>query len=95
MPAIPERDGFAFHARTPGDPARRCAAVTPDDGADLPAYAKGLYVGQAGDVRLIPTGAGDGEAVTFKAHPIGYLPVQARRVLSTGTTAAHLLALFD
>ncbi len=74
-------------------PGRRAAAVTPDDATDLSPYAKALYLGQGGDLKLIP--AGSGEAVTLKYHPAGYVAVQARRVFATGTTAVHIVALYD
>ncbi|NBB53342.1 hypothetical protein GVN24_34245 [Rhizobium sp. CRIBSB] len=86
-------DAYINHARSPGDPARRAVAVTPADGADLTVWAKALYLGQGGDLRITP--AGGTEAVTLKGHPAGYAAVQARRVWATGTTAAHIVALFD
>ena len=95
MPADPAKDSFLNHARTASEPARNAAAVTPSYGADLAVYAKALYVGQAGDVALVPIGGADGSPVVFTGHPVGYLPVQARRVMSTGTTAAQIVALFD
>ena len=69
--------------------------MTPSDATDLSAVAKALYVGIAGDVRLIPAGTSDDTAVTLRNHPVGYLAVQTRRVLATGTTADAVLALFD
>jgi len=95
MPAIPERDGLLNHGRDAGGPARRAVAVTPSDTVDLTAYAKALYVGAAGNVRVLTVGAEDGDAVTFANHPVGWLPVQARRVLATGTTATQIVAAFD
>lgn len=95
MPVNPGLDPYAASQRTPAAPARRAEAVTPNDTTDLTAYAKALYVGQAGDVKLLPVGADDAAPVTLKNHPVGYLPIQARRVLATGTTAAHIVALFD
>lgn len=95
MPAIPERDGLLNHGRDAGGPARRGAAVTPSDAADLTTYAKALYVGEAGNVRVLTVGAEDGDAVTFANHPVGWLPVQVRRVLATGTTATQIVAAFD
>ena len=95
MPAIPDRDGLLNHGRSAGGPARRARAVTPDDGADLPVYAKALYLGVAGSVRVLTVDAPDGEAVVFANHPAGYLPLQVRRVLATGTTAGQIVALFD
>ncbi|WBT07098.1 hypothetical protein PFY01_05240 [Brevundimonas vesicularis] len=95
MPAIPERDGLLNHGRDAGGPARRAAAVTPSDAADLTTYAKALYVGAAGNVRVLTVGGEDIDAVTFANHPVGWLPVQVRRVLATGTTATQIVAAFD
>ena len=53
MPAIPERDGLLNHGRDASGPARRAVAVTPSDTVDLTAYAKALYVGAAGNVRVL------------------------------------------
>lgn len=79
-------------------PARVAEEVTPDDNNDLPNYyAKALYVGVGGDITVISVG--DLEIlpgiVLFKSVPIGILPVQVRRVLATGTTAANIVALYD
>lgn len=82
--------GFASSAASP---SRTAYAVTPSDGADLTSYAKALYIGVTGDVVVVPVLNEDGASVTFKAHPVGYLPVQVRRVLATGTTATNILAL--
>ena len=57
MPAIADRDGLLNHGRSAGGPARRARAVTPDDGADLPVYAKALYLGVAGSVRVLYGGS--------------------------------------
>ena len=95
MPAIPERDGLLTHGREAAGPARRAAVATPSDTVDLTTYAKALYVGAAGNVRVLTVGAEDGDAVTFANHPVGWLPVQVRRVLATGTTATQIVAAFD
>ena len=44
---------------------------------------------------VLTVGAEDGDAVTFANHPVGWLPVQVRRVLATGTTATQIVAAFD
>tara|TARA_B100001093_G_C26620438_1_gene924342 strand:- start:300 stop:773 length:474 start_codon:yes stop_codon:yes gene_type:complete len=50
-----------------------------------------LYVGTAGDVAVITNG---GDEVTFTGVPAGtFIPVQVKRVKSTGTTASTILAL--
>lgn len=89
----------------PGDQARLAVAVTPDDNKDLQnssgalSYAKALYIGASGDVQVICAGdksnAGAGTAVIFKSHPVGYMPVQVRRVMNALTTASSIVALMD
>lgn len=83
------------------DPARRVFAVTPSDtlditngaGVNAPQYADGLYIGVTGNVTIIAAGDASGTPVTFANHPVGYLPVQVRRVMATGTTAGSIVAL--
>lgn len=62
-------------------------------------YAKALYIGVSGDVAVIAaqdkSNGGAGTARIFKAHPVGYMPGQVRRVMATGTTATNILALTD
>jgi hypothetical protein len=86
-------DAYRTYAPSADAPARRAQGVTPNDTTDLSVVAKALYLGVGGDVALIP--AGDAAAVTLKDHAAGYVAVQARRVLATGTTAANIVALFD
>lgn len=86
-------------------PARRYFSVTPSDTLDLtdpagdnmPSYAKALYVGVTGDVTVI--GAGEMTAnptpTKFSSVPVGFMPIQCRRVLATGTTASAIVALLD
>lgn len=74
-----------------GDPAEHAANVTPSDTVDLTAPARGLYIGTPGDVKIITI---HGEAVTFSNVPVGILPVRAKRVYSTGTTATNIVALW-
>lgn len=74
-----------------GDPAEHAASVTPSDTEDLPTPARGLYVGTSGDVKVVTI---HGESVTFSNVPIGILPVRAKRVYDTGTTAASIVALW-
>jgi hypothetical protein len=72
-------------------PAYRGAAVTKSDATILP-QTRALYVGVTGDVAVIF--AGDTAAVTLKAVPVGILPVQVTKVMSTGTTATDIVALY-
>lgn len=92
---MPSTDIYAAFAPSPSAPARLIQVVTPADGADLPVPAKALFIGGAGDLKIVPVASIDGEAVTLKNHPVGYVAVQTRRVVATGTTATHIVALFD
>jgi hypothetical protein len=86
-------DNFSTFAAGLDSPAFDAASIVPNDGADLPTVARAVYVGQGGDVVAILKG--DAASVTFKNAAAGsILPVAARRVLATGTTAAHLVALW-
>ncbi len=73
------------------DPARMAVAVTPSDSATLSA-TRALYVGVTGDVTVVPFGGS--ASVLFKAHPVGYMPVRVTKVMSTGTTATNIVALY-
>ncbi len=75
--------------------ARAAVAVSPSDTVDLTPYAKALYVGSAGDLVIIPVNNADDAPVTFANHPVGYCPVQVRRVKATGTIASGIIALMD
>lgn len=78
-------------------PSRRALAVVPSDTVDYLSDAgqvvpKGLYIGSAGNVRVRPVD--DTTTVDFLNVPAGtILPVRARRVLATGTTATNIVAL--
>jgi hypothetical protein len=83
--------------------ARNAVVVTPSDTQDItnPAgdgalyYAKALYIGVTGNVAVILAGDDVGNPVTFQNHPVGYMPVQVRRVMNTNTTASDIVALTD
>lgn len=75
-------------------PAHTHAAVTPGDtaGANLSELPRGLYIGSAGDVVIVTD---DDTAVTYVGVPAGtILPIAAKRVNSTNTTADDIVALF-
>lgn len=74
------------------DSPRNGVAVTASDSVDLVSVAKFLYVGVSGDVVATLASMADGTSITYKAHPVGYLKGQVKRVWSTGTTATNILA---
>ena len=72
-------------------PAADAAAITPNDGQDLPSPTRAIYVGNAGTLRVQMV---SGATVTFGSVQAGSVyPFRVRRVMATGTSAAGLLAL--
>ncbi len=72
-------------------PARAGAEVTPSDTVDLPALTRALYVGTAGDIRVT---LASNDTVTFKGVETGFMPIRARRVFATGTTASDIVGVW-
>lgn len=67
------------------------AAITANDAVDLPQVSV-VFVGGAGNVKVTTA---NGDDVTFSGVAAGMvLPVQVRRVWSTGTTATLLTAVY-
>lgn len=73
-------------------PLTKAFAITPNDGTDLAVNTRGIWVGGTGAIAVIMEG--DSASVTLAAVPVGLLPIAAKRVLSTGTTATNLIALY-
>lgn len=76
--------------------AKNAVAVTPSDSADLNPFACfGIYIGGTGSGNLKVDVVGSGSAIVFKGLTAGtFLPVQVRRVYSTGTDVTDIVALF-
>lgn len=71
-------------------PASNAAAVTPSDTAALATASKRLWVGGAGNVKVLTVG---GATVTYTSVPAGtYLNVRAAQVFNTGTSATNIVA---
>lgn len=68
------------------------AAVTPNDGADLSAPAKALWIGGTGNVKVDMI---DGTTITLNSVPVGMLDVYVKRVYATGTTATNIVAMYS
>jgi hypothetical protein len=71
-------------------PADAFAAVTPSDSVALATVPKALFVGSGGDLTVKGS---DGVAATFKAQTGQIIPIRARYVMATGTTAAFIVAI--
>lgn len=81
---------FANRAGSLSGPAIDALPVTPNDAADLPQVALGLYIETGGTIR-IDTVKGDTRTLIVADFVI--LPVGVRRVRSIGTTASGIHAL--
>ncbi|NUA26097.1 spike base protein, RCAP_Rcc01079 family [Cupriavidus basilensis] len=88
---MPPNDRFATYAKTLTGPSETYFAITPHDTNDFAEVANSIRVGTGGDVAAVRL---DGTAVTFKNVAAGeMLPIRARRVNLTGTTATDLVGL--
>lgn len=73
-------------------PAGSYAAVTPSDSAVLRPPARSLFIGTGGNVAVKYPGAS--AAVSFAVQDGTILPIYAEVVMSTGTTATGIVALY-
>ena len=65
--------------------------VTPNDSTDLTTYARALYIGVGGNLKVTTL---RGSTLTFIGVGSGsILPVAVRRVWATGTAASSIIAL--
>ncbi len=85
-------DIFKSHVTGLTAPAQDAAPIIPSDTTDLPQASRAIYVGAAGDLSVRLVG---GSEVTFIGTVAGAIyPIRAERVMSTGTSAASLIALW-
>lgn len=92
---MPIKDQWAPVSPSLSDPAYSAASVSVSDSSDLDRLPRALYIGVEGDVRVLGIDDDDSEVLVFKNVPAGtVLPFRARRILSTGTTATDIVALF-
>lgn len=79
--------------KDPTSPAVNATAVTPSDVTVFDPPTKALYIGADGNVAVML--ADDTAAVTFVGVVAGQiLPLRAKKVMSTNTTASNIVALF-
>lgn len=73
-------------------PAARAAAVSLSDSVDLTDWSRALFVGVGGNVNVLLVG--ETSPVLFKGVASGQiLPIRAKRVYATSTTATDIVAL--
>ncbi len=86
-------DPFKSHESGLTSPARNGFSISPNDSVDLSVTCRALFVGVAGDISVIL--ANDSSSVVFKNIPAGtVLPISAKRVEATLTTATNILGLY-
>lgn len=73
-------------------PSRKYAAVTAHDSTNLVMPCRGIFVGGAGNIVAVML---DDTTCTFTGVPAGtILPIVAKRINATNTTATNMVALF-
>lgn len=73
------------------DPANGAFLITPNDSTNLTQQTTGIYAGGAGNIKVDMI---NGDTVTFVVPAGVVLPVQVRKVYSTGTTASGVVGLY-
>lgn len=66
------------------------AEVVPSDSVTFERIPDALWIGETGDVEV----EGTTSTQVFKNVPVGILPISPKKVMATGTTATHILALY-
>ena len=90
---MPATNNFAQTARETQAPAANAFAITPHDTNELTTVTRAIYVG--GDGNLVVKLAADSANVTFTGVKGGtILPIRARLVAATSTTATGLVGLY-
>ncbi|MDQ7020208.1 MAG: hypothetical protein Q9M33_13730 [Robiginitomaculum sp.] len=101
---MPATDNFGGNSSSLDSPAKIALAISPDDANELPLITRAIYVGGDGDLTVVMA-EGDGvtgKAATLPAFPVvvfvglkagTVLPIRARQVMATGTTATNLVGL--
>lgn len=82
------RDPFKDMSKNNNEAARGAFVVTPNDGVDLPTAIRQLTIGTAAGTVAFQDK--DGVTHTTGPLPIGTYPLQAHRIMATGTTAIGL-----
>jgi len=77
----------AVQASTPADNFK---AITPNDSTALTTVPKALFIGVAGNLTVK---GGDGQSALFPVQAGQILPIRARYVMATGTTATGIVAI--
>ena len=80
-------DTYDSHTASITAPPSHALVVTPSDTEDLPFVSRALYVGGAGDLRVLTQG---GQDITYKGLS-GTKILRVERIFATGTTATDII----
>lgn len=78
---------FHYAGKSAIGPSVGSIAITPDNNADLATDVRAVTIGQAGSLSWVGV---DGKINVTANLPPGTYPLFARRIRSTGTTAAQI-----
>jgi hypothetical protein len=84
-------DDFAGLSTGLDGPLNHIAVVTTNDATDLAHESRAIYIGVAGDLKIITAG---GETVTILSGVLAVgvpHPIRATRIFATGTTATNIV----
>lgn len=95
MATIHDGNGQAFSASNElptRSLIRDALSVVPSDTVDLSkGVSRGLYIGGTGNIAVILS---SGTQITLNSIPVGFTNLSVSRVLSTGTSATNIVALY-
>jgi len=80
----------SYHTANATVAAHSATVVTPSDSTLIPT-TRALYVGVGGNIAVQMSD--DENIITFTNVPVGILPIQVIKVMSTNTTATGIIAL--
>ena len=84
-------DSFSDYPVTPTSPPVDGFSITPSDGSSLSVTTRGIYVGVAGDLKVVTAG---GTTLTFVGLAAGVIhPLRVTKVFATGTSATDIIGL--
>lgn len=84
-------DGFKQFSDSPSAPARQAFAISPHDSEELSPLPKALFVAGAGSLTLCAADSSADVSLSVGAGQI--LPIRARFIRATGTTASGIVGL--
>lgn len=71
--------------------AKKLFAITPSNTNTLPLVTKAIYVGTGGTIAIMAQN--DSTAVTLTVPDGAMLPIRAKAVMATGTSASNIVGL--